>query len=63
MRYYLAITAYLAAESLQVPQRQEARLLNWIVATERYPAQLDEMDRASYLDMKRTELIRQQTPR
>ena len=63
MRYYLAINAYLAAETLPAPERQEARLLNWIRATERYPVQLEEMDRASYLEMKRAELIRQQTPR
>lgn len=63
MRYYLAINAYLAAQQLPVPERQGARLLNWIQATERYPLQLEEMDRASYLEMKRAEIIRQQTPR
>lgn len=63
MRYYLAINAYLAAQQLPAPERQEARLLNWIRATERYPVQLEEMDRTSYLEMKRAEIIRQQTPR
>jgi hypothetical protein len=63
MRYYLAINAYLSAQQLPEPERQAARLLNWIQATERYPAQLEEMDRASYLEMKRAELIRQQKPR
>ena len=63
MRYYLAINAYLAAENLPAQQRPEARLLNWIQATERYPVQLEEMDRVSYLEMKRAEVIRQQTPR
>ena len=63
MRYYLAINAYLAAERLPPQERQEARLLNWIVATERYPLQLQEVDRASYLTMKRAELLRQQTTR
>ena len=62
MRYYLAINAYLAAERLPLPQRQDARLMNWIRATERYPVQLDEMDRATYFEMKRTEFIRQQAP-
>ena len=61
MRYYLAINAYLAAERLPPQERAEARLLNWILATERYPVQLQEVDRASYLAMKRAELIRQQT--
>lgn len=63
MRYYLAIVAYLDAEALPQPQRQEARLLNWITATERFPEQLLEMDRATYLTMKRAELVRQQTAR
>ena len=63
MRYYLAITAYLGAEQLPARDRQEARLLGWISATERYPDQLLEMDRTTYLDMKRAELTRQQAPR
>ncbi len=63
MRYYLAITSYLEAEQLPERDRQEARLLGWIRATERYPDQLLEMDRTTYLDMKRAELLRQQTPR
>ena len=62
MRYYLAINAFLAAERQPLPQRQDARLMNWISATERYPVQLDEMDRTSYFEMKRKELIRQQAP-
>jgi hypothetical protein len=63
MRYFLAIHAYLEAEQLPARERQEARLLGWISATERYPDQLLEMDRASYLEMKRAELVRQQMPR
>ena len=61
MRYYLAISSYLAAEALPEREQQEARLLGWITATERYPDQLLEMDRAAYLVMKRAEVLRQQT--
>ncbi len=62
VRYYLAIDAYLAAQQRPAADRQEARLLHWIQATERYPEQLEEMDRSSYLEMKRAELIRQKAP-
>jgi hypothetical protein len=61
MRYYLAIDAFL--DSLQAPehQRVEQRIQNWFSATERYPRQLREMDRATYVAMKRMEVERQQT--
>lgn len=60
MRYYLAIDAYL--DSLDAPaQRQvEQRIQGWFSATERYPRQLREMDRATYVAMKRQEYERQQ---
>jgi hypothetical protein len=60
MRYYLAIDAYLA--SLQSPpdQRVEKRIQTWFNNTERYPRQLREMDRSTYLNMKRGEHVRQQ---
>jgi hypothetical protein len=60
MRYYLAIDAYL--DSLSVPQGQQVdrRILNWFNASERYPRQLREMDRPTYVAMKRSEVERQQ---
>jgi hypothetical protein len=60
MRYYLAIDAYL--DSLAAPQGQQVdrRLLTWFNATERYPRQLREMDRPTYIAMKRNEVERQQ---
>jgi hypothetical protein len=56
MRYYLAIAAYL--DSLQLPEneRVQRRLQAWFDATERYPAQLHEIDRDEYLKMKRDEI-------
>jgi 1-acyl-sn-glycerol-3-phosphate acyltransferase len=60
MRYYLAIDAYLAALPLPSAERAEKRLQAWFDATERYPRQLHEMDRASYLEMKRKEIQRMQ---
>lgn len=62
MRYYLAIDAYLGALSAPPQQQLEKRLESWFVATERYPRQLREIDRATYLDMKRSEYRRQQAP-
>jgi hypothetical protein len=59
MRYYLAIDAYL--ESLRAPpeQRAERRLNAWFDATERYPQQLHEMDKQTYVATKRMEIERQ----
>ena len=62
MRYYLAIDAYLGALSTPHAQQLEKRLQSWFSATELYPRQLHEVDRATYLDMKRREYQRQQTP-
>ena len=62
MRYYLAIDAYLGALSTPPPQQIEKRLQNWFAATERYPRQLHELDRETYLDMKRREYLRMQQP-
>ncbi|MBC5764856.1 hypothetical protein [Ramlibacter albus] len=61
MRYYLAIDAYL--DSLDAPREQQAekRIQQWFSATERYPRQLHEMDRSTYVAMKRQEVERQQT--
>lgn len=61
MRYYLAIDAYLGALATPPPLQLQKRLHGWFTATEQYPRQLRELDRAAYLDMKRHEYLRQQT--
>jgi hypothetical protein len=61
MRYYLAIDAYLEAFAAPAPERFERSLERWFDATERYSRQLHEVDRDSYLAMKRREYVRQQT--
>jgi hypothetical protein len=60
MRYHLAIKAYLDALPVAPAEQFEKRLQNWFTATESYSRQLHEMDRATYLDMKRREYQRQQ---
>ncbi len=60
MRYYLAIEAYLASLSRAPAQQFDARLQYWFDATEAYPRQLHEVDRKSYLVMKKNEYQRQQ---
>lgn len=59
MRYYLAIEAFL--ESLDIPeaQRTEQRFQRWFDLTERYPAQLHELEKSDYLKYKRQELAQQ----
>jgi hypothetical protein len=61
MRYYLAIDAYLGALATPAPGRFEQSLELWFSATELYPRQLREIDRAAYFAMKRSEHLRQQT--
>jgi hypothetical protein len=61
MRYYLAIEAYLASLDKPAGQQLELRLQHWFDATERYPRQLHEVDKETYLVMKRAEYQRQQT--
>lgn len=61
MRYYLAIDAYLDSLSAPAEQRVDKRIQAWFNATERYPRQLREMDRTTYVAMKRQEYERQQT--
>ncbi|MCK7501517.1 MAG: hypothetical protein MZW92_74400 [Comamonadaceae bacterium] len=46
-------------ENAAPAERLERRMQNWFTATESYPRQLHEMDRASYLAMKRAEVARQ----
>lgn len=60
MRYYLAIDAYLASLRLPQPAQLDARLNAWFDATEKYPEQLGEVDKDSYLKMKKSEVLRQQ---
>lgn len=62
MRYYLAIDAYLGALSVAPADQMERRLQSWFTATEKYPRQLHEVDRTTYLEMKRSEYRRQQSP-
>lgn len=59
MRYYLAIDAYLSGLATPPAQQLEQRLQTWFNATERYPRQLHEVDKAEYLAMKRKEYARQ----
>jgi len=61
MRYYLAIDAYL--DSLEAPKhlQVERRIQNWFNMTEKYARQLHEMDRNTYVTMKRSEYERQQS--
>lgn len=63
MRYYLAIDTYLGVAVAPPATQVEKRLQDWFSATEQYPRQLREMDRAQYLEMKRAEYLRQQTVR
>ena len=60
MRYYLAIDAHLASLSAPADQQQEKRIEAWFNSTEHYPRQLHEMDRTTYVAMKRGEYQRQQ---
>lgn len=55
MRYYFAIQTYLHSLSLPPTQRFEARLNQWYDLTEKYPAQLHEMEKTDYLHDKHLE--------
>ena len=61
MRYYLAIEAYLNSLDQPAEQQFDKRLEEWFDATEEYPRQLHEMDKPSYLLMKKMEYRRQQS--
>jgi hypothetical protein len=61
MRYYLAIHAYLDTLDAPAGQQVDRRIQAWIDGVDRYPRQLREMDRASYIAMKRQDYERQQT--
>ena len=61
MRYYLAIEAYQSSLTKPAAERLDARLKHWFDATEEYSRQLHEVDKASYLAMKKDEHQRQQS--
>jgi hypothetical protein len=61
MRYFLAIDAHLASLAAPADQRVEKKIQAWFNSTERYPRQLREMDRSTYVAMKRNEYERAQT--
>jgi hypothetical protein len=59
LRYYLGIDALLTASLLAPAGQREKRLQYFFTATERYPRQLHEMDRATYMQIKQSEFARQ----
>jgi hypothetical protein len=61
MRYYLAIDAYLDTMDVPAAQRVDKRINQWFAATERYPKQLHEMDRSTYVSLKREAYGKQTT--
>ena len=60
MRYFLAIDAYLQALQQPPTQQVNTRLEKWFDSTEQYPLQLRETDKTSYMEMKKSEIQRQQ---
>lgn len=58
MRYFLALDAYLASQSLAPADPFESRLAHWFAATQAYPRQLNDLDLSSYLSIKRREYRR-----
>ena len=55
MRYFLTLDAYLAGLDVPPPERAEKRMHRWFEEAERYPAQLHEIDLATYLEHKRSD--------
>jgi hypothetical protein len=62
MRYYLAIETFLGALSVPPQLRLEQSLRDWFSAIERYPRQLHELEQNEYLEMKRKEHLRINSP-
>jgi hypothetical protein len=62
MRYYLAIDAYVAAYTMPADVQLEKGLQYWYNNSEQYATQLHEVELDEYLEMKRKEYQRQQTP-
>jgi len=63
MRYYLAIDAHLKTLGAPPEQQLDRRLDTWFSSTERYAKQLREMDRNTYMSLKRGDHERQQQAR
>ncbi len=61
MRYFLAIEAYLGSQAQPPTQAVMKSLQDWFSATEKYPRQLREMDRPTYIAMKQRQLKRQES--
>lgn len=59
MRYFIALEAYLDGTSDAPGERFEARLGRWFDGIERHPRQLHEVDRSTYLALKRSDRDRQ----
>jgi hypothetical protein len=59
VRYYLAIQAGLEGQALPAAQRLAHDLARWFELTERFPAQLHELERDEYLQFKRREFDEQ----
>ncbi|VTU32368.1 hypothetical protein H6CHR_03784 [Variovorax sp. PBL-H6] len=55
MRYFLTLDAYLAGLGTPSSERSEKRLHRWFEQIEQYPAQLHEVDLATYLELKRSD--------
>lgn len=58
IRYYLALLAYHSVSTGSPREKMEQRLRKWFALTERYPAQLHELDLNEYLEEKRADLTR-----
>lgn len=59
MRYFLAVQAYLDTLIGPAPKQFESRLSRWFDLTDRYHAQLYELDKGDYLKYKREERTQQ----
>ncbi len=61
IRYYLALLAHCGTSDKPPQERTEARLRAWFALTERYAAQLHELDLDEYLQEKHDDLARSET--
>ena len=55
VRYLLAIETYFSTLDVPLDEQYDRRLEKWFDATEQFAAQLNEMSKAEYLDIKRRE--------
>ena len=58
MRNYLALQAYASVQTGTPQAQMEARMRTWFALTERYAAQLHELDLDEYLHEKQADLVR-----